>query len=228
MAKHPKIAVILAGCGHMDGSEVREAVFTLLALDQHGAEVQCLAPDARQFHVVDHAKGAPSDGEVRNLLAESSRIARSGNCQDLAKANPADFDALLLPGGFGVAKNLCTFALAGAGGTIRPDVKAFLGAFFAARKPVGAICISPALVALALAGSGRQARLTLGDDPGTAAEVEKLGVKHQAVPSAREIVVDEENNLVTTPAYMFGEARLSDVWTGIERCVAEVVRRTGR
>jgi enhancing lycopene biosynthesis protein 2 len=225
MANRPKIAVLLAGCGHVDGSEIREAVFTLLALDQHGADVQCVAPNASQFHVVDHTTGEPEAGAVRNILAESSRIARAGNCLDLALADPAQYDALLMPGGFGVAKNLCTFALAGAAGTIRPEVKAFVGAFFQAGKPVGAICIAPALVAMALAGTSRHATLTLGDDPGTAAEVEKLGVKHQAVPNAREIVVDDGNNLVTAPAYMFGDARLSDVWTGIERCVAEVIRR---
>ena len=227
MAKRPKIAVLLAGCGHVDGSEIREAVFTLLALDQHGAEVQCLAPNADQLHVVDHRTGEPVAGATRNILAESSRIARAGNCLDLALADPAQYDALLMPGGFGVAKNLCTFALAGAKGAIRPDVQAFVAAFFAAGKPVGAICIAPALVAMALAGSGRSVTLTLGDDPGTGAEVEQLGVHHQAVASPRDIVVDAENNLVTTPAYMFGQARLADVWTGIERCVAEVIRRVG-
>jgi enhancing lycopene biosynthesis protein 2 len=228
MAHPPKIAVILAGCGHMDGSEVREAVLTLLALDQHGAEVQCLAPDASQFHVIDHAKGEPEAGAIRNLLAESSRIARAGNCQDLAGADPASFDALFLPGGFGVAKNLCTFALAGPAGTVRPDLKAFVQAFFAAGKPVGAVCIAPALVAMILADSDRHATLTLGNDPASSAAVEKLGARHKAVATAREIVVDDGNNLVTAPAYMFGDARLSDVWIGIERCVAEVVRRAGQ
>jgi enhancing lycopene biosynthesis protein 2 len=225
MAAQPNIAVLLAGCGHMDGSETREAVLTLLALDQHGARVQCLAPNASQHHVIDHATGLPVDGAVRNMLVEAGRIARAGLCLDLSQADPADYDALLIPGGLGVAKNLCTFAFDGPKGTIRPDVQAFVTAFFAAGKPVGAVCIAPALVALALAGTGRRATLTLGDDPGVAAQVEKLGARHQAVPSAREIVVDGENNLVTAPAYMFGEARLADVWTGIERCVAEVVRR---
>ena len=227
MATIPRIAVLLAGCGHVDGAEVREAVLTLLALDQHGAAFQCLAPDADQHYVVDHATGKPVEGAARNMLAESSRIARAGQCLDLAGADPAAFDALLLPGGSGVAKNLCTFAFDGASAHIRPDVKAFIQAFFEAGKPVGAVCIAPALVAVALAGTGRCATLTLGDDPGVAAEVEKLGARHRAVPSAREIVVDAENNLVTAPAYMFGEARLSDVWTGNERCVAEVLKRVG-
>mgnify|MGYP000885699404 CR=1 FL=1 len=225
MAKVPKVAVLLAGCGHLDGAEVREAVLTLLALDQHGAAFQCLAPDDWQHHVVDHRSGQPVAGERRNLLAESSRIARVGQCLDLAQADPADFDALLIPGGFGVAKNHCSFAFKGAEGSVRPDVASFVRAFFDAAKPVGAICIAPALVALTLAGSGRHAALTIGSDAGCGAALDALGARHQVRSSAREVVVDEDLKLVTTPAYMFGDARLGDVFVGIERCVAEVLKR---
>lgn len=224
MARVPNVAVILAGCGHMDGAEIRESVFALLALDQHGARVQCLAPDAEQASVVDHRTGKPGAG-ARNVLEEASRIARFGKCADLAKADPAAFDALVLPGGFGVAKNLCTFASQGADASVREDVLRFVRAFFDAGKPVGAICIAPALAALVLKAAGRQARLTLGSGQGVEAAMAKLGHHHVAVPSAREIVVDEALKLVTTPAYMFDDARLSDVWTGIERCVAEVLAR---
>ena len=225
MAHVPNVAVILAGCGHMDGAEIRESVFTLLALDQHGARFPCLAPDAPQTGVTDHATGQPVPAEVRNILKEASRIARAGKCLDLAKADPADYDALLLPGGFGAAKNLCGFAMEGADAKVRADVQAFIGAFFKAGKPVGAICIAPALVALVLAGAGRKAALTLGSGEGVAGAMAQLGMEHKAVPSSREIVVDEANKLVTTPAYMYDEARLSDVWIGIERCVAEVLAR---
>lgn len=225
MARTPKVAVLLAGCGHMDGAEIREAVFTLLALDQHGADVQCVAPDAPQHHVVNHAAGQPVEGVMRNILEESSRISRGGNCRDLARVSPTDFDALLIPGGFGVAKNLCTFALQGPEARVRDDVAAFVGTFFAAHKPVGAICISPALVALVLAGSGRHARLTLGADPGVMETLRALGAQPQTTTSPRDIIVDEDLRLVTTGAYMFADARLSDVWVGIERCVAEVLRR---
>ena len=224
MAKTIKVAVLLAGCGHLDGAEVREAVLTLLALDQHGAEVQCIAPDAEQFHVVNHVTGEPVPGAVRNILEESSRIARVGQCLDLAQAKVEDYDALLMPGGFGVAKNHCSFAFKGAEGDVRPDVAAFLGGFFAAKKPVGAICIAPALVALALKGKA-DAKLTLGDDAGCAAAMAKLGHHHQATPDARGVVIDEALKLITSPAYMFGDARLSDVFVGIERCVAEVLKR---
>ncbi|MBI4911649.1 MAG: isoprenoid biosynthesis glyoxalase ElbB [Acidobacteria bacterium] len=225
MAKTPRVAVLLAGCGHLDGAEIREAVLTLLALDQHGAEFQCVAPNDNQAHVVDHAKGAPAEGEARNILVESSRIARAGKCADLASVSAADFDALLLPGGYGVAKNHCSFAFKGTDAEVRPDVAAFVKAFFGAGKPVGAICISPALVALCLSKEGRAATLTLGDGADIQKAMEKLGHRYRSVPSAREIVVDEALKLVTTPAYMFDDARLSDVWVGIERCVTEVLKR---
>lgn len=224
MAKTPKVAVLLAGCGHLDGAEVREAVLTLLALDQHGAAFQCIAPNAPQHHVVNHVTGKPVSGALRNILEESSRIARVGQCLDLARAKAADYDALLMPGGFGVAKNHCSFAFKGAEAEVRPDVAAFVRAFFEAAKPVGAICIAPALVALTLAGRD-SAQLTLGNDVGCAAAMTKLGQQHKDTPNARDIVIDEAHKLVTTPAYMFDDARLSDVWVGIERCVAEVLKR---
>ena len=226
MARSVHVAVVLSGCGHADGAEAREAVFALLALDQHGARFQCLAPDADQAEVVDHATGQAGKG-TRNMLAEASRIARAGQCLDLAKADPAAFDALVLPGGVGVAKNFCTFARDGAEAQVRPDVAAFVLAFLQAGKPVGAICIAPALVALVLKSMGRGGRLTLGDGAGTAEAMARLGITHQAVATSREIVVDEALNLVTTPAYMYGDARISDVWVGIERCVAEVLKRAG-
>lgn len=225
MARKLKVAVVLAGCGHVDGSEVREAVLTLLALDQHGVEVQCLAPSAPQAGVVDHSTGRPVPGATRDMRVESSRIARAGLCLDLAQADPAQYDALLLPGGAGVAKNLCSFGADGARGTVRPDVAAFVGAFFQAGKPVGAICIAPALVALVLHGLGRTGALTLGDGAGVAEAIAQLGVAHRAVADSREVVIDEALKLVTTPAYMFGQARLADIWVGIERCVAETLKR---
>lgn len=224
MAKTPRVAVLLAGCGHLDGAEVREAVLTLLALDQHGAAFQCIAPNADQHHVINHVTGQPVPGAVRNILEEASRIARVGQCLDLAKARVEDFDALVMPGGYGVAKNHCSFAFKGAEAEVRSDVAAFVRGFFDAKKPVGAICIAPALVALLLAGKA-SADLTLGNDPGAAAAMQKLGQHHRNTPDAREIVIDEAHKLVTSPAYMFDDARLSDVWVGIERCVAEVLKR---
>ena len=221
----PKVAVLLAGCGHLDGAEVREAVLTLLALDQHGAAVQCIAPNAPQYHVVNHLTGEPEPGAQRNILEESSRISRLGKCLDLAQARVQDFDALLMPGGYGVAKNHCSFAFKGVNAEVRPDVAAFVGGFFAARKPVGAICIAPALVALALHASHDSAAMTLGNDAGVANAITQLGQQFTSTLSAREVVIDEAHKLVTTPAYMFDDALLSDVFVGIGRCVAEVLKR---
>ena len=224
MHKPPKVAVLLAGCGHLDGAEVREAVLTLLALDQQGAAYQCVAPNADQHHVVNHVTGEPVPGATRNVLEESSRIARLGQCLDLAHAQVEDFAALIMPGGYGVAKNHCSFAFKGAEAEVRPDVAAFVRGFFDAKKPVGAICIAPALVALALHGK-TSANLTLGNDAGCASAMQQLGQHHQDTPNARQIVIDEAHKLITTPAYMFDDARLSDVFVGIERCVAEVLKR---
>lgn len=223
--KAPKVAVLLAGCGHLDGAEAREAVLTLLALDQQGASYQCMAPNAPQFHVINHVTGEPVEGAVRNILEESSRIARVGQCLDLAQARVQDYDALVMPGGYGVAKNHCSFAFKGAKADVRPDVAAFVRGFFDAKKPVGAICIAPALVALALHQAEDSAAMTLGNDAGCAAALGQLGQQNQNTADATQIVIDEAHKLVTTPAYMFDDARLSDVLVGISRCVAEVLKR---
>ncbi|HJU83273.1 MAG TPA: isoprenoid biosynthesis glyoxalase ElbB [Holophagaceae bacterium] len=224
MSRAPKVAVLLAGCGHLDGAEVREAVLALLALDQHGAEVQCLAVDGPQHHVVDHLTGQVAPGETRNILTEAARIAR-GKVKALAGASADDYDALVMPGGYGVAKQHCGFAFQGPEASVHPHVEAFVKGFFAAGKPVAAICIAPALVALILAKEGEHPALTIGNDPGCAAALQKLGARHQDRPSAREVVVDETLKLVTTPAYMFDDARLSDVQVGIDRAVTEVLKR---
>lgn len=224
MTNAPRVAVLLAGCGHLDGAEVREAVLTLLALDQQGAAAQCIAPNAPQHHVVNHTNGDVVPGAQRNMLEESSRIARKGQCLDLAQARVADFDALLMPGGYGVAKNHCGFAFDGAQAQVREDVAAFVRGFFDAGKPVGAVCIAPALVALALQGR-HHAQLTLGSGEGVAQAMEQLGHHHQATPDACAVVVDEGLRLVSTPAYMFDDAPLRDVYTGISACVREVLAR---
>jgi len=224
MARAMNVAVLLAGCGHMDGAEIRESVLTLLALDQHGAKVQSFALDMDQHHVVNHLTGQAMEGQHRNILEEAARIAR-GAILPLSKADPEAFDALIMPGGFGVAKNHCGFAFNGVGADVQPDVLKFVKAFFDAKKPVGAICIAPALVALILKNSGQTAALTIGNDKGTATALKALGANPQDRETAREVVVDEALKLVTTPAYMFGDARLADVFVGIERTVAEVLKR---
>jgi enhancing lycopene biosynthesis protein 2 len=215
-----KIGVILSGCGVFDGTEIHEAVLTLLSIEQAGATYQCLAPD-RSLQVVDHLKKAPS-GETRNVLVESARIAR-GDVKDLARVKGADFDAIVLPGGFGAAKNLCTFASEGAGCSVDPEVARVLGEAHAARRPIGFICIAPA-VAARVFGATLHPVLTIGHDKGTAEAIEKMQARHQAC-DVKDLVVDEKNRILSTPAYMEGRS-VVEVYTGIHKLVKKLVEMT--
>jgi enhancing lycopene biosynthesis protein 2 len=210
-----KVAVLLSGCGYLDGSEIYEATLTLLALDQAGAEVQCFAPDI-PLQVVNHLTGQP-DGSTRNVLVEAARLAR-GKVRDVKTALVADFDALIIPGGFGAAKNLCNFAFKGSDMTVNPDVLAFAGGMHAAGKPVGLVCIAPSM-APAIGGAGT--RYTVGNDAGTAAAIDAMGGRH-VVCAVDDCVVDAEHRIVTTPAYMY-PARISEAATGIRKLVAAVL-----
>lgn len=212
-----RVAVILAGCGYLDGAEIREAVLSLLALDRLGAAVQCAAPDKPQMHVVDHLTGTPVAGATRNVLQESARIAR-GQVVPLTTIHAAEFDALMLPGGFGVAKNLCTLAVDGPAAQVDPDVARVLREFRAAGKPIGAVCISPALVVAAL----REGDVTVGDDVGVGQAIGAMG-GHAVVLPVREAHVDRARKIVTAPAYMYGDARLADIAAGIDACVAQLL-----
>jgi len=212
-----KVAVILAGSGVYDGSEIHEAVITLLALDRAGAEVQCLAPDIEQMHVVNHLTGEVAEGESRRVLVEAARIAR-GAIADIRSARVEDFDALIIPGGFGAAKNLCDFAVKGAEMSVNEDVLSFARAVHAANKPVGLMCIAPSM-AVAICGSGVEC--TIGSDADTAAALEAMGARH-SVAAVDEIVVDSQRRLVTTPAYMLA-TRISEAADGIEKLVTQVL-----
>lgn len=214
----PKVGVVLSGCGVYDGAEIHESVLTLLALDRAGAEAVCLAPDVAQRHVVNHLTGQPAEGESRNVLVEAARIGR-GAVKDLAGFDPSGLDALVLPGGFGAAKNLCDFAFKGADCEVHPEVARVVRAVHAAGKPVGAICIAPVILAKLL--GAEKPKLTIGTDPGTAAAVEKMGGEHVSCGGGRA-VVDAERRLVTSPAYML-DSPISEVSAGIERLVAELL-----
>ena len=194
-----KIAVILSGCGVYDGTEIHEACAALLALRREGALVVACAPSGPQMQVVDHLRGQPAEGMPRDILAESARLVR-GDILPLAEVRAADIDGVLLPGGFGAAKNLSTFATEGADCRVHPEVEAFLRAAHALGKPIAAMCIAPVILARVF-GQGGRPRLTIGTDAGTAKMVEALGARHVACEPAG-IVVDEEAKLVTTPAYM--------------------------
>ena len=216
MAK--KIGVLLAGCGVYDGSEIHEAVITLLALDRAGAEVVMCAPDVAQMHVVNHLTGEPEPGATRNVLVESARIAR-GKVRDVASVQAKELDGLILPGGFGAAKNLCDFAVKGKDCTVHPEVARLVRDVHAQGKPVAAVCIAPALLARVLGTEAPQ--VTIGTDAGTATALEAMGARHVACP-VTEHVVDKQRKLITTPAYMLAQ-RISEAAAGIEKTVAELM-----
>lgn len=212
-----KAAVILSGCGVFDGAEIHEAVLTLLSLEKHGASYQCFAPDMEQLHVVNHLTGEVVEGESRNVLTEAARIAR-GNIKPVSECNVDDFDLLVLPGGFGAAKNLCTFAIDGPDCAFNSEVLTVCRGFAKAGKPAAYACIAPALAAKVY---GNDTNLTIGNDAGTATALETFGAKHQncAVDS---VIIDQEAKLVTTPAYMLGQNML-EVSIGLDKMVQSVL-----
>ena len=214
-----KIAVILSGCGVFDGSEIYESVLTLLRIAQQGSEYQCMAPNIEQLHVINHLKGEVAEGESRNVLGEAARLAR-GDIIDLASANPDDYDALIIPGGFGAAKNLSDFAVNGAQCRVNEQVKRFAQAIHKAGKPVGLICIAPAMTPLIF---GEGATCTIGNDNDMANAIEAMGGKHQSCP-VNDIVIDQERNLITTPAYMLAGS-ITEAASGINKLVDEVLQR---
>lgn len=215
-----RVAVILCGSGYKDGSEIRESVGVLWALSVAGAEAKMFALDEPQSDVVNCLTGQTVAGEKRSQIVEAARIAR-GAVAPLEKLNPAEFDAIALPGGFGAAKNLCTFAKEGGGGKVHPVLQEKLEGFLSAGKPIGAVCIAPAILALAFRGKALE--LTLGAASEASAEVEKLGHKHVA-KKASEWHLDRRHKVLSTPAYMYDSAPLSEIFEGIRGMVAELVK----
>lgn len=205
--KKPNVAVVLSGCGVFDGSEIHEAVFTLHAIDKSGASYQCFAPDIAQTHVFDHLKGEVAEGETRNVLVESARIAR-GDIKPLSEFDAAAFDAIAFPGGFGSAKNLSSFAFDAAECTVNGDVERVIKDMVAAEKPIAALCISPVLMAKVLDG----ADLTIGQNEGVAAAIEDMGAHHSPTGHVG-IVIDPKYKLVTAPCYML-ESTISQIADG--------------
>lgn len=211
MEQKKKFAVILSGCGVYDGAEIHEATLSLLAIDKAGALYQCFAPDIQQHHVVNHLTGKEVK-ESRNVLVEAARIAR-GKIKPLTEFYTADFDYLLLPGGFGVAKNLCSLAFDGPDCQINREVELAIIHMHKAAKPIGALCIAPALLARVIEG----ATVTIGDDEGTTIAIEKMGGIHQEKGHG-EITIDKKNRLVTTPCYMLN-ASISQVESGVNATI---------
>ena len=214
-----KIGVLLSGCGVNDGSEIHETVITMLALDRADVETHLMAPNIDQMHVINHYTGQEMD-EFRNVLVESARIAR-GDIKDMAEVTGGDLDALIIPGGFGVAKNLSDYAMSGAECSINPDVYRLVSEMVLLKKPIGAICIAPAMMAKILAEQNRSATMTIGKDKSTAKDIQAMGSTHKECP-VEEMVIDEENNIVTTPAYMDAK-NISEAAEGIDKLVKQII-----
>jgi enhancing lycopene biosynthesis protein 2 len=210
-----KFAVVLAGSGVYDGSEIHEATLALYAISKNGGEYQIFAPNMDQFHVINHLTGEEMP-EKRNVLVEAARIAR-GNVKDLKEFNVEEFDAILFPGGFGVAKNLCTFAFHGPECQVNTDVEKALKAVHEAGKPIGALCIAPALIAKILG----KVEVTIGQDAATAEAITSLGATHTETNHG-EIVFDKENKIVTTPCYML-DASIAQIGEGAENVVKTIM-----
>lgn len=222
-----KIGVLLSGCGVYDGSEIHEAVFTLLAIDENQAEAVCFAPDIDQHHVINHRTGEEMS-ENRNVLTEAARIAR-GNIGSLANINSGDIDALVIPGGFGAAKNLTKWAFEGPDGEILPDVRRIINEMVAEGKPVVGLCMGPTVIAKALEGTGISASLTVGtteapspyEIDGISAGMEKAGAK-AVMKTVEEIEVDTNNKIVSAPCYMM-EASIKQIRENIRAAVDAMI-----
>ena len=223
-----KVAVLLSGCGVYDGSELHEAVLSLYFLDKAGVDYQCTAPDIAQHHVINHLKGEPSEGETRNVLVESARIAR-GNIVSLETLDLNTVDGLLLPGGFGAAKNLSDWAFKGADGTVQENVKNTILKCLEMRKPIAGICVSPVVLAKATENTPFHLKLTIGsteapspyDIAGFSSAIKGLGaqVENRAYG---EIMCDDKHLVVTAPCYMM-EVSIAQVAVGIENAVQKLI-----
>lgn len=211
-----RFAVVLSGCGVYDGAEIHEATMALYAIARNGGVYQVFAPDMEQHHVINHLTGEEMP-EKRNVLVESARIAR-GNAKPLSELRTEEFDALIFPGGFGAAKNLSTWAFDGPLAKINPDVERVIADMHKAKKPIGALCIAPVLLAKLIKG----ASVTIGSDKDTAQAIEQVGAKHSAT-SHGQVTVDMDNMLFTTPCYML-DATIVDIANGADAVVTEMMR----
>ncbi|UCD38086.1 MAG: isoprenoid biosynthesis glyoxalase ElbB [Fidelibacterota bacterium] len=216
----PTVGVCLAGCGFLDGAEIFESVATLYNLEKAGADIVAMAPDIDQAHVVNHVTGDVMEGESRNVLVEAARIVR-GDIKDIADVSAEDIDALIFPGGYGVAKNLSTYAFERFNCQVNDEVDRLVRETIAANKPLGVICIAPAMLAKVLEGLGVNTQVTIGNDPQTAQDIEDMGTTHVTC-SVTKHITDKENKIVSTPAYMLAN-KIGETWVGIEGLVNEVL-----
>lgn len=206
-----KIAEVLSGCGVYDGAEIHEATLTLLAIHQQGADYQCFAPDVKQAHVINHLTGEEMP-ESRNVLLESARIAR-GNILALSSFNASEYDAIIFPGGFGVAKNLSDYAFRGAECRVNPEVEMAVKVMVKAGKPIGALCIAPVVIARILG----DVEVTIGSDQSTAADIRNMGGTHISRTHG-EVAIDQRRKVVSTPCYMLN-ANIDQIYKGAQNTV---------
>jgi enhancing lycopene biosynthesis protein 2 len=216
-----KVAGVLAGCGFLDGTEIQEAVLTLFSLEKRGVAVEWFAPHQPQHHVVNHASGEPAARESRDVLAESARIVR-GAVRPLSELDMGDYDGLVVPGGFGAAKNLCTFAFEGAQTRVLPELEAQILLARETRKPMGFICIAPVIAARVLARAGRRPLVTIGDHKESAAVIRSWGAQHQDC-AADELCADADNLLLSTPAWNAARS-ITQVAAGIDLLAGRLAR----
>lgn len=215
-----KVAVVLSGCGVFDGAEIYESTLTLLNLDRLDVPYQCMAPNIPQMHVINHLTGQVAEGETRNVLVEAARVAR-GEIVDLAQVNAADYSAVIFPGGFGAAKNLCDFAVKGPDCEVNPEVERLISEALAAKIPLGFVCIAPAIMGKVAQKAGLQTTLTLGTGADWAEKMQAMGTHHLSCP-VREVAIDEAHRIISTPAYMEA-GRISEAADGIEKLVKTLV-----
>lgn len=216
-----QVAIVLAGCGVFDGSEIYETTLTLLRLDQLGIGYRCFAPDVEQHHVINHITQSPAEGEQRNVLQESARLAR-GEISPITELNADEFDAVIVPGGFGIAKNLSNFATQGDNMQVLESLKDALAGFKQEAKPIGLMCIAPVMVPRLL---GDGIAVTIGNEPSVSGAISAMGGLHRSC-SVEDIVVDLEHRVVTTPAYMLA-TRISEAATGIFKLVDRIDEMMG-
>lgn len=213
-----KFAVILSGCGVFDGAEIHESTLTLLSIIRNGGTYKVFAPDVQQHHVINHITGEEMD-ESRNVLIESARIAR-GEISSLEDYDPGDFDALILPGGFGVAKNLCNYAFEGTNCTVDKYIEKVIKETHKSGKPIGALCIAPVLITRILG----EVDITIGKDEATASHIEQMGGVH-IIAENGEVVIDNANKIVSNPCYM-NDASISDIADGADNVVKSIIEMT--
>ncbi len=213
-----KFAIVLAGCGVFDGAEIHEATLTMLAIKKLGAEYQIFAPDIDQYHVINHYTGKEmKEKERRNVLVESARIAR-GKIKSLDEFEEKDFDALIFPGGFGAAKNLSDVAFKGSNAEVDEEVERSIKEMLAAKKPIGALCISPTIIAKVIG----DVKVTIGQDEDTAQMIEAVGGTHVTADHG-DVVIDDEKLIFTTPCYML-DAEITDIWEGAYNIVDAMIK----